>query len=140
MSKVSLERVNQAHHFKIENETGNVIHTDGSPDIGGDGKGMRPMELLLAAAASCSSIDVVLILKKMKQDLIDLKVEVEAEKEKMDTYSRWNVIHLHYKLYGDIKPKKAEQAVKMSIEKYCSVTKTLEKNSEIKYTVEVIAD
>jgi len=94
------------------------------------------MQLLLMATASCSSIDIVMILNKMRVDFDDLKVEVEAEREQMDTYSRWKTIHLKFIIIGkDVSVKKAEKAAKMSIEKYCSVSKALEHSSEISWEV-----
>ena len=65
--KIVINRLNDAVHFEGTNAHGNTIHMDGSPEIGGEGKGVRPMELLLFGVAACSSIDVVSILKKMKQ-------------------------------------------------------------------------
>ena len=137
-TKITLKRINDAVHFECSNENGNSIQIDGSEAIGGEGKGVRPMQLLLMAAASCSSIDIVMILNKMRQPLEDLQVEVRAENEQMDGYSRWKNIHLVFKVYGDVSPKKAEKAAKMSIEKYCSVTKALEHSSEISWEVEMI--
>lgn len=140
-TKIILNRINDKVHFKCTAEDGNYILTDGSEAIGGEGKGVRPMQLLLMAAASCSSIDIVMILNKMRVEFDDLKVEVEGESEQMDGYSRWKTIHLKFVIIGkDVSVKKAEKAAKMSIEKYCSVTKTLEKNSEISYEVEVVDD
>ena len=137
-TKITLERLNDKMHFQCANEDGNTIQTDGSEAIGGEGKGVRPMQLLLMATASCSSIDIVMILNKMRVAFDDLKVEVEAESEMMDTYSRWKTIHLKFIIIGkDISVKKAEKAAKMSIEKYCSVSKALEHSSEISWEVEI---
>ena len=139
-TKVTLKRINDKVHFECANEDGQTIQTDGSEAIGGEGKGVRPMQLLLMAAASCSSIDIVMILNKMRVDFDDLKVEVEGESEQMDGYSRWKSIHLKFIVIGkDVSVKKAEKAAKLSIEKYCSVTKSLEKNSEISYEVEGVS-
>jgi len=135
-TKITLKRMNDKMHFECANEDGNTIQTDGSEGIGGEGKGVRPMQLLLMATASCSSIDIVMILNKMRVDFDDLKVEVEAEREQMDTYSRWKTIHLKFIIIGkDVSVKKAEKAAKMSIEKYCSVSKALEHSSEISWEV-----
>jgi len=127
-------------HFESTNEDGNSIHMDGSVDIGGEGKGVRPMELLLMAAAGCSSIDVVMLLKKMRQDLKDLRVEVEGDKVKLDTYSEFQAINLHFILSGNLKPEKVEKAISLSVEKYCSVSKTLEKTAKVTYSFEIVED
>ena len=132
--KINLKRLNQAVHFESTNESGNSIHMDGSDSIGGEGKGVRPMELLLMAAAGCSSIDIVSLLKKMRQDLQDLEVDVEGDKQKVGTYSEFKAIHLHFTLTGNLKEDKVKKAIALSIEKYCSVSKTLEKTAEITYS------
>lgn len=123
--------------MEASNEDGNTIHMDSSPDIGGEGKGMRPMQLLLAAVGGCSAIDVILILKKQKQIIESFEVEVDGEREKIEDYSLFRDICLHFKLKGKVDPDKAERAVKLSIEKYCSVSKTLEPTAHITYKVTV---
>ena len=133
-----MNRLNKAMHFEATNETGNSIEMDGSPDIGGENKGVRPMELLLMGVAGCSSIDIVMILKKMRQNLIDIKVEVDGEKEKAETYSFYKTIHAHYKLYGDLDEKKVKKAIDLSLDKYCSVSKIMEKTATITSSFEII--
>ncbi len=135
--KIKMKRLNQAMHFEAENETGNTIQMDGSPDIGGENKGVRPMELLLMGVAGCSSIDIVMILKKMRQNLDDIQVEVSAEKEKVETYSIFKTIHVHYTCYGDLDEKKVERAINLSLEKYCSVSKIIEKTAKITSSFEI---
>ena len=133
---IKLKRINNDVHFEAFNEDGNSIHMDGSPDIGGEGKGVRPMETLLMAIAGCSSIDVVLILKKMRQKLEDLEVEVVGER--VDTIPRvFKSIHIKYILTGNLKEKKVAEAVRLSMEKYCSVSKMIEKAAEITYEYEI---
>ena len=131
--KVSIERLNDAVHFEGVNANGNTIHMDGSPAIGGEDKGVRPMELLLFATASCSCIDIVMILEKMKQPLKDLKVDVEGERGKDQVPSVFNTIHLHYKFWGDLKEDKVKKALELSLEKYCSVSAMLEQTAKITY-------
>ncbi|MBX2815306.1 MAG: OsmC family protein [Saprospiraceae bacterium] len=128
---LNLERTSGLYHLTATNESGNQVMTDGSEGIGGEGKGMRPMEMLLASLAGCSTIDVVLILKRQRQDLQDIKIKVEAEKEKVESHSVFKTIHLHFDLYGEVKEKKAEQAISLSMEKYCSVAMALNKTSTI---------
>lgn len=136
--KINLKRLNDAVHFEATNETGQSIHMDGGPSIGGVGKGVSPMETLLMAAAGCSSIDIVIILRKMRQQLDDLEVEVTGDKVKLKEYSYFKTIHLHFKLYGDLDEKKCAKAVDMSIQTYCSVSKILEKSAEITTSFEII--
>lgn len=129
--KLDIHRKSGLYHLEAKNEDGNVVETDGSEAIGGEGKAMRPMEMLLASLAGCSSIDVVLILKKQRQQLDDIRIRVDGEKVKNDTYSEYTKIHMHFDLYGTIKETKAQQAIDLSLDKYCSVAMALKKTSEI---------
>ena len=89
------------------------------------------------AAAACSSIDVELFLEKMRAPAV--RVEVEAEAERVDAVPAvFKSIHLHYKLYGDIKESKAAKAVKMSMDQYCSVSIMLKATVAISYSFEVL--
>ena len=135
--KINIKRLNENFHMEAKNEDGNSIQMDSSPDIGGEGKGMRPMQLLLAAVGGCSAIDVILILKKQKQIIEDFEVEVEGEREKIEDYSLFREICLHFKFKGKVDKDKAERAVKLSVDKYCSVSKTLEPTAKISYKVSV---
>lgn len=135
--KITIERKEEKFLLEAQNEQGNRILMDADEKIGGSGKGMRPMQLLLAAAGGCSSIDVLLILSKQKQEVHSYKVEVSGEKEKVDSYSEFRKIHYDFYLDGNIEPLKALNAVALSLEKYCSVSKTLEKTATITYAVYV---
>jgi len=136
--KITLNRLDDAFHLEAINENGSKIETDGAPEIGGHNKGMRPMQLMLAAAGSCSTIDIISILKKQKQNLEDIQIVVTAEREKDKVPSLFTGIHLHYKLYGDITPAKAERAISLSVEKYCSVLKIMEQTANITSSYEVL--
>jgi len=140
MVKIELARASDTYHMEAVNESGSTLHMDASPDIGGVNKGMRPMQVLLAAMGGCSAIDVISILKKQRQDLKDIKITVTGEREKDATPSLYVEVHAHFKLFGDIDLEKAEKAVSLSVEKYCSVAKTLEKSATVTYSLEVIKD
>lgn len=136
--KIDIHRLDDAFHLQAVNEEGNTVETDGAPDIGGHGKGMRPMQVVLAALGTCSSIDVILLLRKQKQDLKDIRVSIEAEREKDKTPALFTDIHVHYQLFGAIDDKKAERAVSLSMDKLCSVGKILEKTAKITWSYEVV--
>ncbi len=136
--KIELNRADDAFHFISSNQDGLTVESDGSPAIGGGNKAMRPMEMVLSAVASCSSIDIVMILKKQRQRLDDIKVTVEGKRAEGKIPAVFTDIHIHFKLTGKIKEKKAEQAVKMSMEQYCSVSKMLEETVNITHSHEVI--
>ncbi|MCK5281337.1 MAG: OsmC family protein [Cyclobacteriaceae bacterium] len=136
--KIILKRLDDAYHLQAKNEEGCTIETDGATAIGGSNKGMRPMQLLLATAGSCSSIDIISILKKQKQELKDLEVEVTAEREKDKVPSLFTDIHIHYKFKGDLADEKVKRAVGLSMDKYCSVVKILEKTANVSSSYEII--
>jgi len=140
MIRIELNRLNDAFHFSAENENGNTIHLDASQNIGGTNQGMRPMQTLLAAMGGCSAIDIINILKKQRQDLKDLKITVTGEREKDVVPSLFQSIHAHYRFFGNLDADKVEKAISLSVEKYCSVSKTLEKaGAKLTYTYEIIA-
>lgn len=126
MITIELNRLNDAFHFSGTNEDGNTVQLDASPSIGGRNQGMRPMQMLLAAMGGCSAIDIINILKKQRQDLLDMKITVKGEREKDATPSLYTSVHAHFRFYGNLDPDKVEKAINLSIEKYCSVSRTLE--------------
>lgn len=140
MIKIELNRLNDAFHFAAENDSGIIVHLDSSPDSGGTNQGMRPMQMLLAAMGGCSAIDIINILNKQRQPLKDLKVTVTGEREKDAIPSLFKTVHAHYRFFGNIDREKAEKAINLSIEKYCSVSRTLEKaGAKITYSFEIIS-
>jgi putative redox protein len=138
-SIIHLHRLNDAFHLEATNESGNTLQMDGSPEIGGENKGMRPMQVLLAALGGCSSIDVINILKKQRQVVETYDVAVSGDRVKEGDVSIYRTIHLHFKLSGKkLNPEKVANAIKLSMEKYCSVTKTLEPTATITTSFEII--
>jgi putative redox protein len=138
--KVELVRVDDAFHFEGSGSSEVKVHTDGSPEIGGSNAGVRPMELLLMGLASCSAIDMVLILKKQRQQITDFRIEAEGDRIKEDNTERkpFRNIHLHFKLKGHLLDKaKIDRAVKLSMEKYCSATAQLESLATITHEVTI---
>jgi putative redox protein len=137
--KVELNRVNDAVHFEASAPSSNIkVHIDGSPEIGGEGLGVRPMEMVLMALASCSSLDLVSILKKQKQDLQDISVSVEGERRE-ELPPVFTKINMSFTLKGDIDPAKAERAAELAVKKYCSVHDMLVAGGvEINYSIDII--
>ena len=132
--KVDVNWLGKDFHMEAGNEEGGKIRIDGKTNIGGLEGGMSPMQLLLAGIGGCSAIDVISILEKQKQELKSLKVEVDGDKQKTDVgYSEYKSIHMHFILSGNLDEKKVQRALDLSITKYCSVSKALEKGSEISY-------
>lgn len=134
---LTLSRISAPYHFSIKNESGNRVETDASTEIGGGDAALRPMELLLAGLASCSSIDIVLLLEKMRQPLMDIQVDIQAQRRQNETPSLFETIHLHFILHGNLDREKAEKVISMSIDKYCSVAKIIEKTCSISWDFEI---
>ncbi len=135
--KITLRRLDDAYHMIALNETGNTVESDGSPDIGGSHKGMRPMQMMLSALGSCSAIDVIQFLKKMRQPLRDIEMEVTAKREADAVPSLFTDIHIHYILHGHLDSRKVERAITMSVDKYCSVARIMEKTATITWDYEI---
>jgi putative redox protein len=137
--KIDVNWLGKDFHFEAENETKGKIRIDGNNEIGGLDGGLSPMQLLLAGAGGCSAIDVLHILEKQKQTVKSLKVEVDGDRQNVDgqNHSEYRSIHMHYILEGNLDPKKVERALELSVTKYCSVSKALEKGSEISYDYEI---
>lgn len=135
--RIHLKRKDSDFNFEASNSDGNTLSIDGSQAIGGHNKGLRPMQLLLAAIGGCSAIDIVSILRKQKQEVESFEIEVDGERDEsgVQEYSLFKTIEIHFILKGTINKEKAERAVKLSMEKYCSVTKTLEPTAKITYKV-----
>ena len=130
--------MNDAVHFEASAPSSNLkVHIDGSPEIGGLGLGVRPMELVLMALASCSSLDLVSILKKQKQTINNFSVDVEAERREQIP-NIFTKIHLLFNLTGDIDQAKAERAAELAVKKYCSVHDMLEAGGvKISYSLNI---
>ncbi|PWG78685.1 OsmC family protein, partial [Pararcticibacter amylolyticus] len=118
--KIELSRVNDAVHFESSGSGDVKVHIDGSPEIGGEGKGVRPMELVLMALGSCSSFDLIQILKKQRQEIEDISVSVEGERADA-VPAVFTKIKMLFHLKGDIDRAKAEKAAELAVKKYCSV-------------------
>ena len=136
--KITINRLDDAYHLQAVNEDGCTVETDGALQIGGGNKGMRPMQLMLVSAGSCSSIDVITILKKQKQPLEDIRVEISAEREQNKVPALFTKIHIHFLLKGDLDEQKVKKAIALSMEKYCSAVKILEKTAEVTSGYEII--
>jgi putative redox protein len=136
--EIVIDRINNAVLLEAKNEEGNSIMMAGSPDLGGINKGMRPMQVLLASLGGCSSMDVLSILNKQKQIVSDYKVVLNGERVKEGDVSLFRDIHIKFIFKGEnLDPDKVARAIKLSMEKYCSVTKTLEPTAKITTSFEI---
>lgn len=127
--------------FVGESGSGHAIVLDGAPEAGGRNMGMRPMELMALGVGSCSSFDVVTILRKARQAISGCVAEVTAERVDA-TPAVFESIHLHFKVSGkDLSDKQVARAVELSADKYCSASIML-KQAGVKVThdYEIIED
>ncbi|NCN43562.1 MAG: peroxiredoxin [Piscirickettsiaceae bacterium CG_4_9_14_3_um_filter_43_564] len=124
--------------FEGTTESGHSVLMDAAPEVGGENKGARPMEMVLLGLGGCTSIDVIMMLQKAKQAVEDCQVEIRSERS--DSIPKvFTKIHVHFKITGqDLNPKKVERAVNLSAEKYCSVSKMLEASVEMSHDFEII--
>ncbi len=133
--KIELERIDEDYHFELKNERGHVTYIDSKAAVGGHDLAPSPMEYVLMGVAGCSSIDIISILKKQRQQITSYKVEVIGNREKIEDATPFKVIEVVVYLEGEIVPAKAKRAAQLSFEKYCSVSKTLEPTATIVYKV-----
>jgi len=127
--------------FVGESGTGHAIVLDGAPDSVGRNLGMRPMELMAMSVGSCSSFDVVTILRKARQQVTSCEAEVEAVRADA-TPAVFESIHLHFRVAGrDLSEEQVARAIELSAEKYCSASIML-RNAGVKVThdFEIVAE
>ncbi len=125
MPTIQLQRVHGEFGIEATDGNGHTIKMDSSPESGGQDFGVRPMQTLLMGLGGCSAIDVMSILKKQRQEVTDYKINISGEREQGKEPSLWKSVRIEFHLYGNIDPDKADRAVDLSVNKYCSVAATL---------------
>lgn len=124
--------------FDATASTGHVVRMDAAPEVGGENTGPRPMEMVLMGLGGCTGIDVVMMLQKMGQNVTDVQIEIDSERAE-EIPKVYTKIHVHFKVTGtDLNEKKVQRAVDLSAEKYCSVSKMLEKTAQMSHDFEMI--
>ena len=131
---VRLEKVGPVAFEAVAGHGGEAT-VDGKPEIGGEDRGMRPMEMLLASLGSCTAMDVLFILGKQKETVKSMRVEVEGVRGDEVPHA-FTKIHVRVRADPDVNRRKLERAVTLSAEKYCSVGGSL--SSDIELTHEVV--
>ena len=126
--------------FLAESESGHSVLMDGAPEAGGQNLGPRPMEMLLMGLGGCTAFDVVMILKKARQDITDCVVEIVAQRATIDP-KIFTHIHLHFIITGhNVRTQQVERAIHLSAEKYCSASMMLKQTVDITHDFEIIDD
>ncbi|CAH8286918.1 putative redox protein [Mariniflexile fucanivorans] len=117
--------------FESTNPSGLNLFIDAGPENDGNGEGYRPKALMLSALAGCSGLDVASLIKKMKLEVADFKIEIEANltEEHPKFYDK---VAMHFYFYGDnLNEKKLQKAVDLSVEKYCGVMEMFRQFAEL---------
>jgi len=132
MAKARVKRIEGMSYMATDTDgNGIIISGDNSP-------GVSPMQTLLLGLGSCSTIDVVMILEKGRQQLDDIEVEIEGKRAE-ELPRPYETIHMHYTLKGkNLDTKKVERALELSTEKYCGVHATLSGVAKITYDYKII--
>jgi putative redox protein len=124
--------------FVAETESGHLVQMDGAAEGGGRNLAPRPMEMVLLGTGGCTAYDVVLILKRSRQEVTGCEVRLEAERAASDP-KVFNRIHMHFVVRGRaLKRSLVENALRLSHEKYCSASIMLGKTAAITYDFEMI--
>jgi len=124
--------------FVGESDSGHAVVMDAAPESGGRNMGIRPMEMLLLGLAGCTAFDVVMILKKSRQAIVDCEVKIDSDRaqEIPKVFTR---IHVYFIISGTrLDATKVGRAVKLSAEKYCSASKMLSETAEITHDFEIV--
>jgi len=124
--------------FEGTPDSGHSVIMDSSPDFGGEDRGVRPMELLMLGMGGCTSIDVMNILEKSRQDVTACVAEISAERAETEpkVFVR---MHVHFKVTGrNLDAQRVQRAISLSAEKYCSASIMLGKTAEITHDFEII--
>lgn len=125
--------------FVAETGSGHMVAMDGAPEAGGRNLAPRPMELILAGAGGCTAFDVVMILKRGRQEVAGCEVKLTAERADTDpkVFTR---INFHYIVKGrNLKPESVERAIQLSSEKYCSASIMLGKTAVMTHSWEIVS-
>jgi putative redox protein len=134
---INLIRKSGKFNFEAVNESGFTVELDAKAAIGGEGKGFRPMEMLLVGLGGCSGIDMVNVLTKQKEPLEDIKIAINATRKDEQMPPIFDEIEIHFDLSGDLNPAKVERALAMTFDKYCSVSNILGRSAKINFTYNI---
>ena len=125
--------------FSAETGSGHIVVMDGAPEGGGRNLAPRPMEMVLAGTGGCTAYDVVMILKKCRQDVQGCSVTLQADRASEDP-KVFTKIHFHFTVTGhNLNPTTVERAINLSHDKYCSASSMIAKTAELTHSFEIVA-
>ncbi|HAD99663.1 MAG TPA: OsmC family protein [Gammaproteobacteria bacterium] len=120
-----------------ESASGHAVVMDGPENLGGKNLGIRPMEMLLLGMGGCTTIDVMSMLKKMREEVRDCRAEISAERAD-DHPKVFTKIHIHFVVEGvNLDEKKVGKAIGLSADKYCSASIMLGKTATVTHDFEI---
>lgn len=134
--KLLLKRVEEPFVMELSNASGVKCLMDAHAEIGGKGKGLRPMELLAGALAGCISVDVINILRKQRIELKDYAVEIDAIRSN-GTPSPFETINMIFEFEGSVDAVKASKNIQLTIDKYCSVSACLKEEIMVTFEIKI---
>ncbi|MBD8721814.1 OsmC family protein [Oxalobacteraceae sp. CFBP 13708] len=124
--------------FRAQTGSGHMVAMDGAPEGGGHNLAPRPMEMVLIGTGGCAAYDVVLILKRGREDVRGCDVTLQAERAETDP-KVFTKINFHFVVTGrNLKTAAVERAVQLSHDKYCSASAMLAKTAEITHSIEIV--
>jgi len=124
--------------FVAETSSGHLVAMDGAPEGGGRNLAPRPMEMVLLGTGGCTAYDVVMILKKSRQEVQGCSVKLKADRASQDP-KIFTQINFHFTVTGrNLNPVTVERAITLSHEKYCSASIMLAKSAELTHTFEIV--
>ena len=127
--------------FVAESDSGHAVVIDGAPEGGGRNMGMRPMELVALGVASCSSYDVITILRKARQKITRCEARISAERADA-VPAVFESIHMHFRIAGEnLSEAQVARAIELSAEKYCSASIMLKQGGvKITHNYEIVEE
>ena len=136
--KIEINKKDAAFHMEALGSGPLSVSIDAGKKAGGNDKGVRPMELILMGLGSCGAVDLIAILKKQRQQLDDLRINITAKRDEENIPAVFTEIHMEFVLSGQLEKKKVERALDLSNNKYCSVSKMLEETVDISYSYKIV--
>ncbi|WP_103021350.1 OsmC family protein [Salinibacter altiplanensis] len=128
---LSIDQINDAVQFRGTNGDHDVTIASTN-----DQEGLSPMEMAALSVIGCSSIDLLTILEKQKQDIEDFSADIDGERAD-DPPRVFTDLHLHYEFSGGVDPDKVRRAITLSLDKYCSVSNMVDQTATITFTFTV---
>ena len=134
---LELNRIEEPFVFELKNDEGVICGIDANPTIGGKGKGFRPMELLAGSLAGCASIDILLILKKQRIEPTRFGIKIETKRGE-GVPAIFEEIKLIFEVNDGVPQDKLEKAIKLTLDKYCSVSASLKEDVKVVFEVKYV--